>query len=228
MSTSPSSSRSRHLRREVGDKCNAAAYSRTPIPLQSSPRRASPRTPGARDCACPCSRRNESGRAFSGAFLEPRVAADDAVPPDIPLLAGRSLAGQVVQPATERSSSDHADGNTSPDSPALTPRLNVNQPPGLARLVLETSQIHRSSSTLRRSLTCRAIALPNRGAETGRLRADHGRQDKSAAFGRAHVIGWIGDFRHLAHLTCWRLRLKRQRTQCPKRHPGDLRRRFRA
>ena len=28
--------------------------------------------------------------------------------------------------------------------------------------------------------------------------ADHGRQDKSAASGRAHVVVWIGDFRHLA------------------------------
>jgi hypothetical protein len=51
----------------------------------------------------------------------------------------------------------------------------VNQPPGLPRLVLETSQSHRRSSTLRRSPTCRAIALRNQGAETGRLRADHGR-----------------------------------------------------
>ena len=29
--------------------------------------------------------------------------------------------------------------------------------------------------------------------------ADHGRQDKSAASGRAHVVGWIGDFRRLVH-----------------------------
>jgi len=58
--------------------------------------------------------------------------------------------------------------------------------------------------------------------------ADHGRQDKSAAFGRAHVVGWIGDCRHLAHPTCWRLRSKRQRFQCSERHPGDQRRRPRA
>ena len=60
-------------------------------------------------------------------------------------------------------------------------------------------------------------------AETGRLRADHGRQDKSAAFGRAHVVGWIGDFRHLAYRTCWRFCQKHQDFQCAKRHPCDRR-----
>ena len=59
------------------------------------------------------------------------------------------------------------------------------------------------------------------GAETGCLNADHGRQDKSAAFGRAHVVGWIGDFRYLAHSACWRLSHKYQRFQCPKRHTRD-------
>ena len=136
------------------------------------------------------------------------------------LLAGRFLAGQVVQPATERRRRQTMlTAILRPTKPALTPGFDVNPPPGLARLVLETSQIHRSSSTLRRSLTCRAIALPNRGAETGRLRADHGRQDKSAAFGRAHVVGWIGDFWHPANLTCWRFRPKRERSQSPERHP---------
>src|SRR5208282_1986507 len=51
--------------------------------------------------------------------------------------------------------------------------------------------------------------------------ADHGRQDKSAASGRAHMVGRIGDFRHLAHLTRWRFLLKRQRFQCAERHLLD-------
>ena len=51
---------------------------------------------------------------------------------------------------------------------------------------------------MRRSPIWTARAYLRNRAETGRLRADHGRQDKSAAFGRAHVVGWIGDFRHLA------------------------------
>jgi hypothetical protein len=63
---------------------------------------------------------------------------------------------------------------------------------------------------------------PRQRAKTGRLReapgADHGRQDKSAASGRAHLIGWVGDFRHLANLTGWRSRQKHQQSQCAERH----------
>jgi hypothetical protein len=57
-----------------------------------------------------------------------------------------------------------------------------------------------------------AVQLRRRGG------ADHGRQDKSAAFGRAHVVGWIGDFRHQTPHTRWRFPAKRQRFQCRKRH----------
>jgi hypothetical protein len=49
--------------------------------------------------------------------------------------------------------------------------------------------------------------------------ADHGRQDKSAASGRAHVFGWIGDIRRLACRTCWRFCQKHQGFQRPNRHP---------
>jgi hypothetical protein len=61
--------------------------------------------------------------------------------------------------------------------------------------------------------------------DVGRRGTDHRRQDKSAASGRAHVFGWIGDFRHPANPGRWRFRSKRQRFQCPERHPGDQRRR---
>jgi hypothetical protein len=54
------------------------------------------------------------------------------------------------------------------------------------------------------------------------------RQDKSAASGQAHGVGWIGDFRRLAYWTCWRLRSKRQRFQYSERHPGNQGRRPRA
>jgi hypothetical protein len=64
--------------------------------------------------------------------------------------------------------------------------------------------------------------------DVGRRGPDHGRQDKSAASGRAHVVVWIGVFRRLAHPTYWRFRLKRQRFQCPERHPGDRGRRPKA
>jgi hypothetical protein len=62
-------------------------------------------------------------------------------------------------------------------------------------------------------------------ADVGRRGPDQGGQDKSAASGVAHVFGWTGDFRHPANATCWRFRLKRERFQCPERHPGDQRRR---
>jgi len=92
------------------------------------------------------------------------------------LLAGRFLAGQVAQPATERRRRQTVlTAILRPAEPALTPGFDMNQPLGLARLVLETSQSDRRSPTLRRSPTCRAIALRNQGADTGRLRADHGR-----------------------------------------------------
>jgi len=57
--------------------------------------------------------------------------------------------------------------------------------------------------------------------------SDHGRQDKSAASGAAHVVGCIGEFRHQACRRCWRFRLQRQRFQCPERHPSGRRKRVR-
>jgi hypothetical protein len=57
--------------------------------------------------------------------------------------------------------------------------------------------------------------------------ADHGRQDKSAASGRAHVVGRIGDFRLLARPPCWRFGSKRKRFQCSERHLRDRRKRSR-
>jgi hypothetical protein len=48
--------------------------------------------------------------------------------------------------------------------------------------------------------------------------ASHGRQGKSAAFGRAHVVGSISCFRHLATNKCWRLRQIAERFQFTQRH----------
>ena len=62
-------------------------------------------------------------------------------------------------------------------------------------------------------------------ADVGSKGPDQGRQDKSAAAGRAHVVGWIGDFRCPGHPSRWRLCPKRERFQCPERHLGDQRRR---
>jgi hypothetical protein len=61
-------------------------------------------------------------------------------------------------------------------------------------------------------------------SDVGRKGPDHGRQDKSAASGRAHVVGWVGDFRHLAHPTYWRFLPKHQQFQSSERHPWVRRR----
>lgn len=82
-STSPSSSRSRHVRRLVGERCSAAAYSRMPMP-SSSPRHASPGTPGQHGYAHPGSPQSAAECAFSAASLALPGASDGAIPPDIP------------------------------------------------------------------------------------------------------------------------------------------------
>ena len=56
-------------------------------------------------------------------------------------------------------------------------------------------------------------------ADVGSRGPDQGRQDKSAASGVAHVFGWTGDFRHLAHPAGRRFSQGHQRFQCPKRRP---------
>ena len=91
----------------------------------------------------------------------------------------------------------------------------MDRPPSPERLVPVSFRPHRRSSNMRRSPIWTARAYLRNRAETGRLPADHGRQDKSAASGRAHVVGWIGDFRRLAHSTCWRFRQKRQDFNAP-------------
>ena len=60
-------------------------------------------------------------------------------------------------------------------------------------------------------------------ANVGNRGSDQGRQDKSAASGRAHVFGWIEDFRHPGQPARWRFCPKRQEFQYPERHPGDRR-----
>lgn len=86
------------------------------------------------------------------------------------MFARRIVTHKVLQPAIERvlRQAMHT-AIFRPRQTAAPPRLDVNHPIGLPRLVLEMSQIHRRSSMQRRSPTCRAIALLNLGAETGRL-----------------------------------------------------------
>ena len=84
---------------------------------------------------------------------------------------------------------------------ALAPGLDMDRPPSPERRVPVSFRPHRTSSNMRRRTIWTARAYLRNRAETGRLRADHRRQDKSAASGRAHGVGWIGDFRCLAYQT---------------------------
>jgi len=54
----------------------------------------------------------------------------------------------------------------------------------------------------------------------------NGRQDKSAACGPSHVVGWIGDFRQLPQQQRWRFRRKDQAFQRSERHPWAQRARL--
>jgi len=52
------------------------------------------------------------------------------------------------------------------------------------------------------------------------------RQGKSAAFGRAHVVGFVEHFRHFKNRSCWRFARNTQRFQRSQRRrpflaPGD-------
>ena len=69
---------------------------------------------------------------------------------------------------------------------------------------------------LHRSLSWMAACLV--GGQVVKGKTIHGRQGKSAAFGRAHVVGWISCFRHLAANKCWRLRQIAERFQFAPRH----------
>ena len=112
------------------------------------------------------------------------------------MFASRFLAGEVLQPTIERCRRQTVlAAIVRQTRPALTPSLDVKS---ATRIGAPCSRIHRSSSTLRRSPTCGAIALLNLGAETGCLRIDHGRQDKSTAIPPAQMVGWLEGFWHPA------------------------------
>lgn len=51
-----------------------------------------------------------------------------------------------------------------------------------------------------------------------------GRQEKSAACGRAHVVGLVDDFRHFKNQSCWRFAQNIQRFQSLERHrlPSEM------
>ena len=50
----------------------------------------------------------------------------------------------------------------------------------------------------------------------------HGRQEKSAASGRAQVVGWVGTFGQAGIPSSWRFTAKGERLQDAKRHRTPL------
>lgn len=149
-----------------------------PFRSSSSLRHASPRTPEGLDCVRQCSLRNAAGCVSSHAFRALHGASADAVPPDTPHVCAQ-IPCQPAMSASDRTCPCQTMLTTIFRScqTAATPRFNVNHPEGLTRRVLKMSQIHRSSSMLRRNLTCCAIALLNVCAEIGRLPYGLERQD---------------------------------------------------
>jgi hypothetical protein len=72
---------------------------------------------------------------------------------------------------------------------AAPPGLDVNRPPLASGFVLEMFWTHRRFSNAAENPKWNENALPESCARFGRLHTSHGRQGKSAAFGRAHVVG---------------------------------------
>ena len=50
-------------------------------------------------------------------------------------------------------------------------------------------------------------------------RPTNGRQGKSAAVGRAHVVGWVQEFWRRRNWSCWHYGKKHQSIQCLERRP---------
>jgi hypothetical protein len=72
----------------------------------------------------------------------------------------------------------------------------------------------------------RGVAGSSAGLRVGQgleRNTTNGRQDKSADLGRAHVVGWIGYFRHSARRTCWRSPLISKKFQRSERRRLHLR-----
>ena len=77
---------------------------------------------------------------------------------------------------------------------AALPRLDVQRPPFASGSVLKVFVTHRRFSSAAENPKWNENTLSRRSAETGRLQANRGWQDKSADGCRAHVVGWSNDF----------------------------------
>ena len=95
----------------------------------------------------------------------------------------------------------------------LTREVHVHRPQHCKPMVC-LSPDHASGEF--RSLACFGVRVSI--GQRVRGNPNLGRQDKSAAVGRAHMVGWIELFCHHIPPPCWRFRRKRQYFQEAQRH----------
>lgn len=88
------------------------------------------------------------------------------------------------------------------------PGFDMYRPKGTVRFVLEMFRTHRRISTAAENPIWNDSARSGSRAGFGRLQINHGWQDKSAAVGRTHVVGWVAVFPMPRGIPRWRF--------CPK------------
>jgi hypothetical protein len=120
MSTSPSSNRSRHLRRLVGEQpCRSSSL----LP------HALPRTPGLHANGCLCSLHSAASDALCRSFPAAGAALPDAIQQVFRMFTGFFFADEMLHPAAERLNRESVLATINRAiHPALTPRLDVQRP----------------------------------------------------------------------------------------------------
>ena len=134
-----------------------------------------------------CDRRHDHSRR-RGAVLDRSVVVSVA-----PAESSRATAPAVTRPASpavDRPSSAEDWTALAPQSDGLFVALSPWKSAAMSRVGLD-----RAAGGLWRRFECW------RGEHRN---TTNGRQDKSAAFGRAHVVGWVEISRHHRHPPCWR------------------------
>ncbi len=196
-STSPSSSRARHLRSPSAREI-ARSYSRLrPCRAISSPRHASRNTQAMPCCACSCSRHSVVGRAFQ-CFQQLLTAQFLLI---FQLLACRILAREIPQLVIKCAHCQlRLAAVNRPRHTAALPCFDMDPPERPPRLVLERSRSHRQSSPPRRNPTCCDIAPPKGRARSGRLRTGRRWQDKGPRGAAMGGCGFLNGYRQSWHI----------------------------
>jgi len=160
MSTSPSSNRSRHLRRLVGEQpCRSSSL----LP------HALPRTPGLHANGCLCSLHSAASDALCRSFPAAGAALPDAIQQVFRMFTGFFLADEMLHPAAERLNRESVLATINRAiHPALTPRLDV-QRPIRGCVLFPGPRCHRRSSHVRENPIWNDAALSESRARFGRL-----------------------------------------------------------